>query len=84
MTALERQLIGIALGTLLVFGLSLAGDAIASWLVWSVMLLAAILWSRVPAQTSSGSTPSSVTSVHAHPESPCSDVWDCDFGDCTG
>jgi hypothetical protein len=83
MTALERQLIGTALGALLVFGLSLAGEAIASWLVWPVVIVAAILWSRVPAETSSGSTPLSATSGHAHAESACSGVWDCDFGDCT-
>ena len=81
-TALERQLIGMVLGMLLTFVLSLADAAIAGILLSPAMIVAAALWDRVPVAGTSSSTPVTVTSARVDAEPTCSGVFDWDVTDC--
>ena len=83
MTALERRLIAMGFGALLVFALPLAGDDIAAWLLWPCLIAGAALLDRVPSEGSPGSGPVTVPSAHSHSDLTCGDAWDWDVGDCT-
>ena len=52
MTALERRLIAVGFGVLLVFALPLVGDDLAGWLLWPFLIAGAVLLDRVPIEGS--------------------------------
>ena len=82
MTALERRVVAMGFGMLLVFALPLAGDDLAAWLLWPCLIAGAVLLDRVPVEGSPRSRSVSVTSEHSRSDATCSDACDSDLADC--
>jgi hypothetical protein len=83
MTALERRLISMGFGALLVFALPLVGDDLAAWLLWPCLIGGAVLLHRVPVEGSRTSAPVTSTSAHSHSDLTCGDGSDwADVADC--
>ena len=73
MTALERRLVAMGFGILLVFALPLAGDDLAAWLLWPCLIAGAALLDRVPVHGSGKSAPITAASTHSHSDQTCGD-----------